>query len=142
MKKIPIALLLSLVLLSLPVRANLVGLYTFDGANPLEAVIGSPANEGVTSGNNQQPVLSDAISTISLVSDGTVLVDGYGFMDDEITLPRDSVALWCSISPTMALKISEYGYAQRNGYDFGGNNKENIRIFRMVNWLKSTFGIE
>ena len=53
--------------------ADLVGLYTFDRTNPLEAVIGSPAKEGVTSGNNQQPVLSDTISTISLVSDGTVL---------------------------------------------------------------------
>ena len=52
---------------------DLVGLYTFDRTNPLEAVIGSPAKEGVTSGNNQQPVLSDTISTISLVSDGTVL---------------------------------------------------------------------
>ena len=39
--------------------ADLVGLYTFDRTNPLEAVIGSPAKEGVTSGNNQQPVLSD-----------------------------------------------------------------------------------
>ena len=53
--------------------ADLVGLYTFDRTNPLEAVIGSPAKEGVTSGNNQQPVLSDTISTISLVSDGAVL---------------------------------------------------------------------
>ena len=53
--------------------ADLVGFYTFDRANPLEATIGSPAKEGVTTGNNQQPVLSDTISTISLVSDAAVL---------------------------------------------------------------------
>lgn len=97
-----------------------------------------------------KPVLPRASYTLSVnpaagvyadLSDGTALVDGYGFMDDEITLPRDSVALWCSISPTMALKISEYGYAQRNGYDFGGNNKENITIFRMVKWLTNIFGL-
>ena len=66
-------LLLSLCALALSAGADLVGLYTFDRANPLEAVIGSPAKEGVTSGNNQQPALSDSLSTISLVVDGTVL---------------------------------------------------------------------
>ena len=73
MKRIVPLLGFAVALLALPAYAELVGLYTFDRTNPLEAVIGSPAKEGVTSGNNQQPVLSDTISTISLVSDGTVL---------------------------------------------------------------------
>ena len=73
MKRIVPLLGFAVALLSMPAAADLVGLYTFDGANPLEAVIGSPAKEGVTTGNNQQPVLSDTIATISLVNDATVL---------------------------------------------------------------------
>ena len=100
---------------------------------------------------NPKPTLSRPSYTLSVnpaagvyatLSDGTQQLDGYGFMDDEMTLSRDSVALWCSISPTMALSIGEYGFAQRGGYEFGGNNKKNTQIFRMVKWLKATFGIE
>ena len=73
MKKLPLSLILLLSLAAPFARADLVGLYTFDGANPLEAVIGSPAKEGVMSSNNTQPVLSDTMSTIALVNDATVL---------------------------------------------------------------------
>ena len=58
--------------------ADLVGLYTFDGSNPLEAVIGSPAKEGVSSGNNQAATLTDTMSTLSLVLDSAVLGDRTG----------------------------------------------------------------
>jgi len=58
--------------------ADLVGLYTFDGANPLEAVIGSPAKEGVATGNNQVATLTDTMSTLSMVSDTAVLGDRTG----------------------------------------------------------------
>ena len=52
MKRIVPLLGFAVALLSMPAAADLVGLYTFDGANPLEAVIGSPAKEGVTTGNS------------------------------------------------------------------------------------------
>ena len=58
--------------------ADLVGLYSFDGSNPLEAVIGSPAKEGVSSGNNQAATLTDTMSTLSLVLDSAVLGDRTG----------------------------------------------------------------
>ena len=70
MKRILPLLLLAL---ALPVRADLVGLYTFDRANPLEAVIGVPAYEGVIPANNKPPALSSTLQTISLVSDPDVL---------------------------------------------------------------------
>ena len=73
MKRIVPLLGLAVALLALPASADLVGLYTFDRANPFEAVIGSPAQEGVMSGNNTQPVLSDTRSTITLVDDADVL---------------------------------------------------------------------
>ena len=72
------ALLLALLALALPAHAGLVGLYTFDRANPLEAVIGSPAKEGVSSGNNQAATLTDTMSTLSMVSDTAVLAGRTG----------------------------------------------------------------
>ena len=72
-KRIVPLLGLAVALLSMPAAADLVGLYTFDRANPLEAVIGSPAKEGVMSENNAQPALSDTMSTITLVADADVL---------------------------------------------------------------------
>ena len=71
MKKTPLALLC--LALALPVRADLVGLYAFDGANPLDAVIGVPAYEGVIPANSKPPALSDTLQTISLVTDPDVL---------------------------------------------------------------------
>ena len=53
--------------------ADLVGLYTFDGADPLDAVIGVPAYEGVCPENKKPPVLSDILQTITLVTDPDVL---------------------------------------------------------------------
>ena len=67
------ALLVALLALALPASADLVGLYTFDGANPLEAVIGVPAYEGVIPANNKPPSLSDTLQTISFVTDPDVL---------------------------------------------------------------------
>ena len=67
-------LLLALAALALPASADLVGFYAFDRANPLEAVIGSPAKEGVMSSNNTQPALSDSIFTISLVTGSSFVV--------------------------------------------------------------------
>ena len=57
--------------------ADLVGLYTFDGANPLEAVIGSPAKDGVAN-KNSAATMSDAMVTLSTVSDAAVLGDRTG----------------------------------------------------------------
>ena len=61
-----------LLLLAAPASAGLVGLYTFDGANPLEAVIGSPAKEGVAA-KNTAATLTDTMSTLSTVTDAAVL---------------------------------------------------------------------
>ena len=78
MKKLPLSLILLLSLAAPIARADLVGLYTFDGANPLEAVIGSPAKEGVSSGDNQAATLTDTMSTLSMVSDAAVLAGRTG----------------------------------------------------------------
>ena len=59
-------------------NAGLVGLYTFDRTNPLEAVIGSPAKEGVSPGNGQAATLDNTMSTLSMVSDTAVLGDRIG----------------------------------------------------------------
>ena len=77
-KRIVPLLGLAVALLSMPAAADLVGLYTFDRANPLEAVIGSPAKEGVSSGNNQAATLTDTMSTLSMVSDTAVLAGRTG----------------------------------------------------------------
>ena len=73
MKRIVPLLGFAVALLALPAYAELVGLYTFDGADPLDAVIGVPAYEGVCPENKKPPVLSDILQTITLVTDPDVL---------------------------------------------------------------------
>ena len=85
--------------------------------------------------------VNPAAGLLAHLEDGTSHVDGYGLMDEAINVSRDSVALWCSISPTLALMIGESGYARIGGYDFGGNNKERSQFYRMVKWLTNTFGL-
>ena len=58
--------------------ADLVGLYTFDGADPLASTIGAPALEGAASANNAAPALTNILQTISLVTDTDVLGDRRG----------------------------------------------------------------
>ena len=59
---------------------DLVGLYTFNGADPLASTIGAPALEGVVSANNTAPALTNVLQTISLVSDPSVLGDRRGVL--------------------------------------------------------------
>ena len=77
-KRIVPLLGLAVALLAMPAAADLVGLYTFDRANPFEAVIGSPAKEGVSSGDNQAATLTDTITTLSMVTDAAALGDRTG----------------------------------------------------------------
>ena len=84
--------------------ADLVGLYTFDRANPLEAVIGSPAMEGVSPDNNKQPVLSDTTSTITLVNDAAVLGSRTGVISvpsrSTLAIPNPGLAKdWTIVLP-------------------------------------------
>ena len=60
-------------LLALGARADLVGHYTFGRVDPLEAVVGAAAQEGVMPSNVNQPVLSATTNTITLVDDASVL---------------------------------------------------------------------
>ena len=86
--------------------------------------------------------VNPAAGLLAHLDDGSSHVDGYGLMDEEIIVSRDSVAHWCSISPTLALMIGDTGYARIGGYDFGGNNKERTQFYRMVKWLSATFGLD
>ena len=93
MKRIVPLLGFAVALLALPAYAELVGLYTFDGADPLDAVIGVPAYEGVCPENKKPPVLSDILQTITLVTEG---------LDDRcsVLLPRQcGLALLFPVQP-------------------------------------------
>ena len=117
--------------------ADLVGLYTFNGADPLASTIGAPALEGVVSANGTAPALTNILQTISPVTDADVLGTRHGVVSvpskSTLAIPNPGLRKdWTIVlpfyCPVEASWRCFFQFTQRNNSDGSLFIKNNAQI--------------